>query len=301
MKYDRGILVDDHLRTSVRDIYAAGDVAALRNPQTGMYKSRAQWYDAVLQGRTVAAVITGQHELVSQPFGVPWRATLLGNLSVLAVGNLVSSSEGATILTDTSKKSYRRLSMIDDRLVGYLSLGPTQPDSLAIKRIIDEGLSIRDIKKALLKGNFDARKYFSEERSRVAHDIVTSGRLPVVRPTRVYELPTIHVWEEEVRPSTSLPDTFWNRGQTTPLQGEERTWGHPTPRIGAAAPMNPALLPSRVPSRSLWSYSDQMPAVSARHPSQKLLSLKDRKSRGVSCADRIEDLWGRPLVVEGER
>jgi len=305
MKHDRGILVDDQLRTSVRDIYAAGDVAALRNPQTGMYKSRAQWYDAVLQGRTVAAVMTGQHELVSQPFGVPWRATLLGNLSVLAVGNLVSSSEGATILTDTSKKSYRRLSMIDDRLVGYLSLGPSQPDSLAIKRMIDEGLSIRDIKKALLKGNFDARKYFSEERSRVAHDIVTSGRLPVVRPTRVYELPTIHVWEEEVRPSTGplldppLPSPILLKkgiaSMLVPLPSYI-----PTRSLRSYSAKLP-VVSAQYPSESLWSYSDQMPVVSARHPSQKLLSLKDRKSRGGGNLDKIEDLWGRPLVVEGER
>ena len=72
------------------------------------------------------------------------------------------------------------MTIIDDRLVGYLSLGPVQPDSLAIKRIIDEGLPIRDIKESLLKGNFDARKYFSRRQSRIALDMITSGKLPVV-------------------------------------------------------------------------------------------------------------------------
>jgi hypothetical protein len=67
---------------------------------------------------------------------------------------------------------------VDDRLVGYLSLGPLQPDGLAIKRLIDEGHSIRHIKKALLKGNFDARKYFSRQRTYAAHYMVHTGTLP---------------------------------------------------------------------------------------------------------------------------
>ena len=177
MKSKRGILVDDQLRSSVRDIYAAGDVAALKDPQSGEYAPRAQWYAAVQQGRIAAAAMTGSatHE---ECFGIPWHATRLGELSMLTVGNALQWRDMATTLTDSSKGSYRRLSIVDDRLVGYLSLGPAQPDGLAIKRLIDEGHSIRNIKKALLKGNFDARKYFSHQRTYAAHYMVHTGTLP---------------------------------------------------------------------------------------------------------------------------
>ncbi|MFL5655865.1 MAG: NAD(P)/FAD-dependent oxidoreductase [Ktedonobacteraceae bacterium] len=182
MLHNRGILVDDQFRTNVRDIYAAGDVAARKNPQTGVYETHAQWYDAVLQGRTAAAAMTGHHELAAPSLGVSWHATHLGALYMLTVGDPLSTIKGATILSDSTKKKYRRLSIIDDRLVGYLSLGSTQPDSLAIKRIIDEGLSIRGVKRALLKGDFDVRKYFSQSRSRAAQDMLTSGKIHVVNP-----------------------------------------------------------------------------------------------------------------------
>jgi hypothetical protein len=169
--------VDDQLRTSARNIYAAGDVAALQDPQTGRYAPRAQWYAAVLQGRRVAAAMTGSapHE---ESFGVPWHATRLGELSMLTAGNPLQWLDTATTLTDSSKGSYRRISIIDNRLVGYLSLGPSQPDGLAIKRLIDEGLPIRDITKALLKGDFDARKYFSRKRTYAAQYMVNTGKLP---------------------------------------------------------------------------------------------------------------------------
>lgn len=177
IQHHRGILVDNQLRTSVPNIYAAGDVAALKDPQTGNHQTRAQWHAAVLQGRMAAAVMTGQDESTLQPFGVPWHATQLGKLALLTVGNPLHWTEHITTLTHCGRGCYRRMTVIDDRLVGYLSLGPTQPDALAIKRLIDEGCSIRDVKDALLKGVFDARTYFSWHHFYVMQDMVAAERL----------------------------------------------------------------------------------------------------------------------------
>lgn len=183
MQHKRGIYVDDQLRTSVSDIYAAGDVAALKNPLTGHYEPRAQWYAAVSQGRTVAAMMTGHESLARQPFGVQWHATHLGELSMLTVGSPLLADEHVEVFTDTSQGGYRRVVIVNDRLVGYLSLGSAQPDSLSIKRIIDEGHSVRDITKSLLKGKFDARHYLSQRHKRAAQGMlntVTSGKLPLL-------------------------------------------------------------------------------------------------------------------------
>ncbi|HEY6539741.1 MAG TPA: NAD(P)/FAD-dependent oxidoreductase, partial [Ktedonobacteraceae bacterium] len=177
MKHKQGILVDEQLRTSVPHIYAAGDIAAIKDPQTGLYAPRAQWYAAVSQGRLVAACMTGSPP--TEELGIPWHATRLGGLSMLTIGNVLQWQDTTTTLTDSSKNSYRRIAVIDDRMVGYLSLGPSQPDSLAIKRIVEEGLSIRDIKKSLLKGTFDARSYFSRRRTYSAQRMVTTGKMPV--------------------------------------------------------------------------------------------------------------------------
>jgi NADPH-dependent 2,4-dienoyl-CoA reductase/sulfur reductase-like enzyme len=307
MMYGRGVYVDEQFRTSVPDIYAAGDVAARKNPQTGAYETQAQWYAAVLQGRSAAAVMTGHHELAAQLMGVPWHATHLGDLCMLTVGNPLHKFAGSTICTDRSKKKYCRMSIIDDRLVSYLSIGSAQPDSLAIKSIIDEGLSIRHIKKALLTGVFDARKYLTRWRSQEALAMVTSGKVPVVKPlyypvTPVRSFPfvsppatiatvqrssvlhpsnasgptlnaitrmetihgdsvdkpdyvlsslagqsTIHGWEQNARPSTGkLPEPISTDMESILLS-----------------------LPSRSVARSLWSYSEKIPAVKARKSSSQ--------------------------------
>ena len=189
----RGILVNDQLRTSVPGIYAAGDVAALKNPQTGIHEVRAQWYAAVVQGHTAATSITGT--ATEAPFfGTPWHATRIGDISILTVGNTISSVPGVQMYNDCSKGSYRRLAVVNDRLVGYLSLGPTQPDGLAIKRIVDEEFSLREVGESLLKGTFDARRFSIQRHTRATKAIkathtvntpapVTSGRLPAIKHT----------------------------------------------------------------------------------------------------------------------
>jgi len=188
----RGILVNDQLRTSVPGIYAAGDVAALKNPQTGIHETRAQWYSAVVQGHTAAATMTGT-ALEMPFFGVPWHATRIGDLSMLMVGNTVHPAAGAQIYSDNSKGSYRCLAVVNDRLVGYLSLGPTQPDGLAIKRIVDEEISLREVGEELLKGTFDARRFSTRRHTSAISAVratrtvntptpVTTGSLPAIKP-----------------------------------------------------------------------------------------------------------------------
>lgn len=195
MMHKNGIMVDDKLRTSVRGIYAAGDVAALKNPQTGNYEPRAQWYAAVAQGRIAGSMMVGHSELAMQPFGVPWHATHLGELSMLTVGEPISTDPRVTTLTDNSQGNYRRMSVLDDRLVGYLSLGTSQPDSLAIKRLIDEGVSIKDVTRSLLKGQFDSRSYLSNQRSHAAKNMLLLNQ------------PAAAVKREEAAPSWNMPNT----------------------------------------------------------------------------------------------
>ncbi len=300
MKSKRGIMVDDQLRTSARNIYSAGDVAALKDPQTGEYAPRAQWYAAVLQGRIAAAAMTGS-AASEEGFGVPWHATRLGELSMLTVGNPLQLHDTATTLTDNSKGSYRRLSIVDDRLVGYLSLGPLQPDGLAIKRLIDEGHSISHIKKALLKGNFDARKYFSHQRTYAAHYMVHTGTLPapgapesplktkpLVRTLR--ETGPLGVQEEAVMQSSEksginthpLYDTsahddliqqktlvFFEENESLFLEGGfapdlAKQQGTAMPRVIESTLVALPSNTSRRNSGSLWSYSDKLAAVKAK-------------------------------------
>ena len=55
----KGILVNEHLETSIPDVFAIGDCAQLRNPPEGRRPIEAVWYVGRIMGETVAHTICG--------------------------------------------------------------------------------------------------------------------------------------------------------------------------------------------------------------------------------------------------
>jgi NAD(P)H-nitrite reductase large subunit/ferredoxin len=155
----RGIQVDTRLATSLTGVYAAGDVAALKNPWTGGYETRAQWAAAVEQGRRAALSVTGRDEHPPRSFGAPWHATLLGDLALLTVG-MTRESNDTEALTHEQDGGYYRMTVRQNQLIGYLALGPRPVDGVGIKRLIDEGIPWADAAESLLTGTFEAHTFF---------------------------------------------------------------------------------------------------------------------------------------------
>ena len=122
---DAGILVDHRLHTSVRDIYAAGDVAQGPDFSTGRQEVHAIQPTAVEHGRIAALNMAGAE--------TPFRGSL--SMNVLNTLGLVSSSFGLwmgaeggerSTAVDETRSRYLRLEFEDDRIVGALALGLTQ-------------------------------------------------------------------------------------------------------------------------------------------------------------------------------
>jgi NAD(P)H-nitrite reductase large subunit len=59
MRTDAGIVVDDYLRSSVHDVYAAGDVAQARDLISGERRTTPIWPNAVAQGKLAAYNMAG--------------------------------------------------------------------------------------------------------------------------------------------------------------------------------------------------------------------------------------------------
>lgn len=59
---DNGIVTDEYLATSAPDVYAAGDIASVWNPDAGRHVRREHWAIALHQGPTAAHNMLGAHE-----------------------------------------------------------------------------------------------------------------------------------------------------------------------------------------------------------------------------------------------
>ncbi|RPF25986.1 NAD(P)/FAD-dependent oxidoreductase [Georgenia muralis] len=62
LRTDDGVVVDEHLRTSHRDVYAAGDVAQAYHPLLGRHVRVEHWDNALRQGRAAARSMLGASE-----------------------------------------------------------------------------------------------------------------------------------------------------------------------------------------------------------------------------------------------
>ena len=73
LKIDNGIVVDEHLRTSDLEIFAAGDIANAYNPRLGRHIRVEHWANARRQGVVAAKAMLGQDAVDGRP--VPYFFT----------------------------------------------------------------------------------------------------------------------------------------------------------------------------------------------------------------------------------
>ena len=120
-----GILVDDHMRTNVADIYAAGDCVEAVEFATGTRFINAIQPNAADQARVAALNMAGRRTQSQGAMAI----------NVLDTFGLVSASFGQwqgvaggdhTELSDADAFKYLRLEFDDDVLVGATSLGLTE-------------------------------------------------------------------------------------------------------------------------------------------------------------------------------
>ena len=128
---ERGITVDDHLRTSAPDVYAAGDCNGL----SGL------WPDAMAQGRLAAWNMVGINEVYEKPYPFKNTSNFFG-ITMLSLGRL-DQTEGAEILIHKTNTEYKKAIIKDGKLTGYLSLGDISNTGLYLQ-LIKNGIDVSD-------------------------------------------------------------------------------------------------------------------------------------------------------------
>lgn len=141
IRLDQGVLVDRHLRSSVPDIYAAGDAAQGLDFSTGQCVVQAVQPTAADHALIAASNMAGCE--------VVHRGSVVMN--VLDTMGLISSSFGLWMGVDGGESAelaqperyrYLNLQFQEDRLVGASSLGPT--DHVGVLRgLIQTGVRLK--------------------------------------------------------------------------------------------------------------------------------------------------------------
>jgi NAD(P)H-nitrite reductase large subunit len=158
-----GIVVDDHLRSNVPNVYAAGDVAEGRDLISGGGAVHAIEPTAQEHGRVVGANMAGRD--------VAYRGSLIINivevchLDVASFGAWDDARAEAISGLKADRPAYRKLLFTGERLTGAIILGPssdiwTTNDVGMLKGLVQSGVSLARFKEHLRRNPFDIKPAF---------------------------------------------------------------------------------------------------------------------------------------------
>jgi NAD(P)H-nitrite reductase large subunit len=165
---NRGIVVDDRLRSNVGNVYAAGDVAEGRDLVTGQPAVHAIEPTAQEHGRVVGANMAGRD--------VRYRGSLIANivevchLDVASFGAWDDAKAEAASGLRADRPAYRKLLWQGDRLTGAIILGPSQDiwttnDVGMLKGLVQSGVGLGRWKEHLRRHPFDVRPAYIASRT----------------------------------------------------------------------------------------------------------------------------------------
>lgn len=144
---ERGVVVDDRMRTSDRRISAIGDCAQHDGVLTGLVAP------AWAQARVVAEVLAGADRLARyRPRPVVTRLKAAG-IDLAAMGDAADAGPADEELTfaDPARGTYARLRIRDERLTGAILLGDN-PAVGTVVQLFDRGAPVPADRRSLLLG-----------------------------------------------------------------------------------------------------------------------------------------------------
>lgn len=116
---NRGILLDDHMQTSVPDIYAAGDCTVSHDIAAETDRILAILPNAYMQGETAGMNMAGGNRAFDK--SIPMNASGFMGLHMITAG----SYEGEAYIVE-DEDSYKMLVTKDDRLRGFILIGDVE-------------------------------------------------------------------------------------------------------------------------------------------------------------------------------
>ncbi len=151
---NRGILVDDAMRTNLPNVYAAGDVAEATELLSGERRVIPILPNAYRQGKVAGMAMAGGE--VSYLGGLVMNSVEVGGIPAISAGLMnPPEGEGYEIKRHLDKKGnmYRKMVLKGNRLVGFILIGAVDRAGI-YTGLIREGIDVEPFKKRLLDPDF---------------------------------------------------------------------------------------------------------------------------------------------------
>ena len=122
-KVGRGILTDTSMRTSVKNVYAAGDCTESLDITSGESRILAILPNAYMQGKCAGENMAGKESVFEK--SIPMNSIGFFGLHVMTAGTYFTEEQGGTLYEEKGEGKIKRLYTKDDKLCGFIIIGET--------------------------------------------------------------------------------------------------------------------------------------------------------------------------------
>ncbi len=137
-KLDNGIVVDEYMRSSLPDIYAAGDVTTFYDTITDSYEKNGSWDSAQEQGAVAAHNMIADEPVDTFEFVSTYSVTHF-EFPFLSIGHPTKGDDYIEASYDDNE--WRRIALADNQIVGAVLIGDLAPQN-AIKQLMTAQQSV---------------------------------------------------------------------------------------------------------------------------------------------------------------
>lgn len=167
IRVDEGIVLDSFLKTSVDNIYAAGDCAEAYDIAMEKSQVNALWPNAVTQGALAGKNMAG--DTLEYPGSIGMNSVDFFDLPIISMG-IVKEEPDMEVLSriDAKNKLYRKVVLKNNCVKGAILLGKIENSGVFLK-LIKEKADVSALRKDLLADSFSYVKVMDlfEEKEKI--------------------------------------------------------------------------------------------------------------------------------------
>ena len=141
LELDNGIVVDDHFRASIADVYAIGDVAQFDDVVAGRRRRIEHWSNAHNQGTYLGGLLAGKRAGYAE---VSVFFTKLFDLQLQVLGDPGGGVDEVVLRGSIADRSLLGFYLKDDRLVGAVVAGQGGDMVEELKALLRDGAKLSD-------------------------------------------------------------------------------------------------------------------------------------------------------------
>lgn len=154
LKINRGIVVDKKMQTSIKDVYAAGDVVETIDAVTHNLSLSPIWPNAVIQGEVAGSNMVGHNRDLENLISMQ-NASEFREIPMISMGLTSPDITDCEVFIDyrPTEMIYRKLIVKDNVLIGMIFLGDIK-NAGVIGALMKEKTNVKSFKNNMLNPNF---------------------------------------------------------------------------------------------------------------------------------------------------